>query len=283
MAPPPTLQTITIDRLSPAAVLFSYNQPKISNAFTIQQYIDLRDALIWARDDPDITVIVQYVHPNILVETKSQGSHSHRSGKGKHYCAGKVLTPPSAGGPTIEQEIEAGGKLGEVLQSFPKILIAAVHGAAIGWGCTQLTNFDLVYASPSAFFQTPFTQLGFTPEGGSSYTFPRLMGRQHANRFLVASERVSAEEAYVSGLVTKVLPEEAFLEQVCEIAKRIGVFGKEGLRVTKDLVKEGMDRRGGEGVREREAVALKKALNSEETRRRMAEFVWRSKKSTSKL
>lgn len=71
----------------------------------------------------------------------------HRTGKGKHYCAGKVLTPPRKG-PTIEEEIEAGGQLGKVLIDFPKVLIAAVHGAAIGWGCTQLYNFDIVYASP---------------------------------------------------------------------------------------------------------------------------------------
>jgi hypothetical protein len=39
---------------------------------------------------------------------------SLRCGAGKHYCAGKVLQSPDEGGPTIEQEIQAGGKLGEV-------------------------------------------------------------------------------------------------------------------------------------------------------------------------
>lgn len=59
MATAPNLSTITIDRLSPGAALFSYNQPHISNAFTIQQYLDLRDALLWAREEPDINVIIQ--------------------------------------------------------------------------------------------------------------------------------------------------------------------------------------------------------------------------------
>jgi 1,4-dihydroxy-2-naphthoyl-CoA synthase len=59
MAPPPTLQTIAIHRISPAVVLFSYNQPKVSNAFTIQQYLDMAEALIWARDEPEIKVVVQ--------------------------------------------------------------------------------------------------------------------------------------------------------------------------------------------------------------------------------
>jgi 1,4-dihydroxy-2-naphthoyl-CoA synthase len=64
MAPPPTLQTIEIARLSPGAVLFSYNQPKISNAFTLQQYHDLADALIWAREESEIKVVVQQVNPS---------------------------------------------------------------------------------------------------------------------------------------------------------------------------------------------------------------------------
>ena len=59
MTSPPQLETILIDRLSPGTVLFSYNQPKISNAFTLQQYRDLATALVWAREDPDIRVVVQ--------------------------------------------------------------------------------------------------------------------------------------------------------------------------------------------------------------------------------
>lgn len=66
MAPPPSLSTILIDRLSPAAVLFSYNQPHISNAFTVQQYLDMRDALVWAREENDIKVVVQLVIPDPL-------------------------------------------------------------------------------------------------------------------------------------------------------------------------------------------------------------------------
>jgi len=210
---PPTLSTILISHLSPTTILLTYNLPKISNAFTLQSYHDLRTALLWTLSLPKITTILL-------------------TGAGRHYCAGKVLIPPSAGGPTIAQEIAAGTALAEVLnESFPKILIAAVNGAAIGWGCTQLTNFDLVYASTNAFFQTPFMKLGFVPEGGSSYTFPRLMGRQHAARLLVGSERVSAKEMYVSGLVTEVIEDggdrDVFLEKVCKIAVMIGGYSEE--------------------------------------------------------
>lgn len=59
MAPSPRLSTVLIDQISENAVLFTYNQPKISNAFTIQQYIDLREALLWALGEPKINVVVQ--------------------------------------------------------------------------------------------------------------------------------------------------------------------------------------------------------------------------------
>jgi hypothetical protein len=62
MAPPPTLKTIEIAQLSDSVVLFSYNQPHIANAFTITQYLDLREALVWAGDEPTIKVVVQCVY-----------------------------------------------------------------------------------------------------------------------------------------------------------------------------------------------------------------------------
>jgi peroxisomal 3,2-trans-enoyl-CoA isomerase len=58
MAPAPTLSTIVIEPLSAGVAVLSYNQPKIANAFTLQQYIDLRDALIWAREEPEVKVVV---------------------------------------------------------------------------------------------------------------------------------------------------------------------------------------------------------------------------------
>ncbi|KAF2102908.1 ClpP/crotonase [Rhizodiscina lignyota] len=265
MAPQPTLQTIVIDRISPGAVLFSYNQPKISNAFTLEQYHNLRDALVWARDEKDVRVVAL-------------------TGKGKHYCAGKVLTPPGKG-PTIEQEIEAGRGLADVLVGYPKVLIAAVNGAAIGWGCTQLFNFDLVYASQRAIFQTPFMSMAFVPEGASSYTFPKVMGKQHANRLLLAAEKLSAQEMYVSGLVTEVIPGEQaeFVDAVCEKAKRIGTFNAEALRMCKALVNKPTDI-----ARQREASVLeghdlKVRLNSDDAKAMVKAFLDRTGKSKSKL
>jgi Delta3-Delta2-enoyl-CoA isomerase len=256
--PPPALKTITISPVPNAedkAILLTYNQPHISNAFTLQQYHDLAAALTWAKLSPQILVIVL-------------------TGAGKHYCAGKVLQSPDEGGPTIDEEIAAGSALGAVLQNYPKMLIAAVNGAAIGWGCTQLWHFDMVYAHETAFFQTPFTKLGFVPEGGSSYTFPRVMGRARAMRLLLASERVNSREMCEMGFVSEVLggEKDGFVEQVCAKAATIARFPEESLRVVKELVGREAEVEELRRASERERVALSRVLGGEAAKRAMSEF-----------
>jgi Delta3-Delta2-enoyl-CoA isomerase len=262
----PTYETVVLTPLSPGTLLAEYNQPRISNAFTIQQYHDLASALQFARQAPEIRVVVV-------------------SGRGKHYCAGKVLLPPGTeNGPTIEQEIEAGRRLGEELQGYPKVLIAAVHGAAVGWGCTQLWNFDLVYAwTKAAVFQTPFMQLGFVPEGASSWSFPRVMGKQRANALLLASERLNAREMYDAGLVTKAIDAdtvEAFREEVFTVARRIGTYSAESLRMCKAQVNRPSVLAEQREAGMWEAVDLKVRLNSDEAKEAMRAFSQKSKKVT---
>ena len=177
---------------------------------------------------------------------------------------------------TINAEVEAGGKLSQVLLQYPKVLIAAVHGASIGWGCTQLSNFDLIYAHQSAFFQTPFASLGLVPEGGSSYNFPTVMGKPQANALLLAGERLSAQEAYVGGLVTAIVQAETveeFLKKVVEKAKRIGEFSGEALQMAKRLTVDAVDdleKRKAAGERERRDILIR--FSREETQARLRSF-----------
>jgi peroxisomal 3,2-trans-enoyl-CoA isomerase len=177
---------------------------------------------------------------------------------------------------TIDAEVAAGGALSAVLTAYPKVLIAAVHGASIGWGCTQLSAFDLIYAYPSAFFQTPFASLGIVPEGGSSYNFPKAMGKVRANALLLAGDRLSAHEAWVGGLITGIVEAEtldSFLGIVLEKAKRIGTFSGEALRMAKQLTMDAADdleARRNAGERERRDILIRFA--AEDTKERLAAF-----------
>jgi len=176
---------------------------------------------------------------------------------------------------TIVAEVAAGSALSAVLRAYPKVLIAAVHGASIVWGCTQLSAFDLVYAHQCAFFQTPFASLGIVPEGGRLTTSPK-MGKPRANALLLAGDRLSAHEAWVGGLISGVLKTESvdsFPEKVMEKAKHIGIFSGEALRMAKQLTADAANdvkAREKAGKRERRDILIRFA--AEDTKERSAAY-----------
>ena len=87
---------------------------------------------------------------------------------------------------------------------FPKPLVAAVNGPAIGIGSTLLPFADLSYAHECAYFFTPFSRVALAPEMCSSYTFPRVLGPSTANEMLLFSKQLSAHRACELGFVSKV-------------------------------------------------------------------------------
>ena len=90
------------------------------------------------------------------------------------------------------------------LVSFPKPLIAAVAGPAVGVGTTMLFHCDLVYAGDNAAFAMPFVNLGLCPEAGSSLLAPQLVGYQRAAELLLLGEPFLAETARDLGLVNRI-------------------------------------------------------------------------------
>lgn len=110
-------------------------------------------------------------------------------------------------------------KLLQALQCFPKPLVMAVNGAAVGLGTTMLGFADLAFASPQARFKCPFTSLGVGAEAASTWLLPQLLGWQNAMWLLLSSEWVGAQEAREIGLVFKV--SESFLEDAIAAATAI--------------------------------------------------------------
>ncbi|XP_029582355.1 chromodomain Y-like protein isoform X2 [Salmo trutta] len=130
---------------------------------------------------------------------------------------------------------------------FKKPIIVAVNGPAVGLGASILPLCDVVWANERAWFQTPYTTYGQTPDACASITFPRIMGVASANEMLLSGRKLTAQEACAKGLVSQVLWP--------------GTFTQEVLRESKALVRNA-NRSALEQANERECEALKRVWGS---------------------
>ena len=155
--------------------------------------------------------------------------------EGDHFTAGNDIKDFMANPPT-EDSSEVALFLASLLE-FPKPLISAVKGNAIGVGTTMLLHCDIVIAAPNTNFSMPFTSLGLVPEAGSTKLFPELVGYQRAARIFMTSDPFSADEAKEMGLVESIAtdPEKVAME----IAERIGHQPPQAVINTKALMKAG--------------------------------------------
>ena len=181
------VRTITLDR------------PEKLNAFNEALYAAATDALNDAAADPGIAVVVF-------------------TGNGRAYSAGVDIGDLASAAEGSSGQSAFPGFVNR-LATFPKPLICAVNGLAVGIGATMLAYADLVFMSSEARIRTPFTALSVAPEAGSSFTFPRLLGRQNAAWMLMSSEWFSAEQCLAMGLAWKVCEPEALLDEASAYAR----------------------------------------------------------------
>ncbi|XP_038076443.1 chromodomain Y-like protein 2 [Patiria miniata] len=123
------------------------------------------------------------------------------------------------------------------LINFPKVIVAAVNGRAVGLGAAILPLCDIVYSSDKAEFHLPYAAMGQPPEGCSSFSFPNAMGLPVACDLLYSGRRMTALEACASGLVSQVLWPTSFMSEVIPRVKVISNNSCKGLQMTKSLVR----------------------------------------------
>jgi enoyl-CoA hydratase/carnithine racemase len=123
------------------------------------------------------------------------------------------------------------------IRDFPKPIVAAVAGPAVGIGTTLLLHCDLIYAGDNAAFSLPFVNLGLCPEAGASLLLPQLIGYPKAAEKLMLGEAFYAEEALDMGLINRILPPHEVNAYAQAQAAKLAAKPAASLRATKSLMK----------------------------------------------
>ena len=124
------------------------------------------------------------------------------------------------------------------LVDFPKPLLAAVCGPAVGIGSTMLLHCDLVWAGDNARFALPFVQLGLCPEAASSLLLAQRIGAQAANAMLLLGEAIDAAQALKLGLVHGVLAADRVAAHVQQQARKLAQLPAAAMLQSKRLQRE---------------------------------------------
>lgn len=171
------------------------NRPESKNAFNEALYDEVTEALIEADKDQGVAVVVV-------------------TGTGDSFSSGTdvVEMAQRMGDPNFTPGKHGFPGLADQLIEFSKPLLCAVNGIGLGIGVTILGLADLVFMGESARVKCPFTDLALAPEAGSSFTFPRIMGRQNATWILMSSEWLSAQQCFEMGLVFRICADSELMD-----------------------------------------------------------------------
>lgn len=148
------------------------------------------------------------------------------TGRGGHFCSGLDLKDAMRRGPQSPEQVREAlaGSFHRIIRAIRHIevpVIAAIDGAAVGFGCDLALACDMRWMSERAFLGEIFVKRGLMPDGGGTYHLPRLVGVGRALDMMLSGRKIDAEEAERVGLASRRLPADGFFEAVHEAASQL--------------------------------------------------------------
>lgn len=147
------------------------------------------------------------------------------TGAGGHFCAGADLRRTLADDPEmmdhLEDYMDAYHGVIRAIVRCPKPTIAAMDGAAVGFGADMALACDLRVASTNAYLQEKFVAIGLMPDGGGTFWLPRLLGTARAMKAMLLAEKLEAKELEALGLLVSVSEPDALMTDTMALAARI--------------------------------------------------------------
>ncbi len=202
-------------------------RPASRNAWSEQVHMELEDIFPKMAADPDVLVTIL---------TGDQ--------RGKAFSAGADVANPKTHSVVNVGEFLASMKaerLFDIIQEYPKPIVCAINGYALGIGCLITLCCDILIASENAEIGLPQVGLGILPAYGGAVRLARFVGKGNAMRIVLTSERITAQEAYRIGLVTEVVPLPKLIPTAEKIAKRLASLPPLSVKLAKESMNRGLD------------------------------------------
>jgi len=192
------------------------NRPQVLNALNFELMNEMLHALQTLERDEEILAIVL-------------------TGNEKAFTAGadiKEFAARNSAQMLAENPLEKWQRI----EKFPKPLIAAVSGYALGGGCELILMCDIVIASETAKLGLPEVNIGVMPGAGGTQRLTHLIGKFKAMELILTGRTIDAQEAFALGLVSKVVPAAEYLEEAKRVAREIASKSPIAVRAAKEAV-----------------------------------------------
>jgi 2-(1,2-epoxy-1,2-dihydrophenyl)acetyl-CoA isomerase len=208
----------------------TFNRPEARNAISMEMRLALQDIFADIERDPSVRCVVM-------------------RGAGKAFLAGgdvkamyetnKTKTPEERYKARIHGMHYTDYRI-EALRRMPKPVIASVHGACAGAGISLVGASDLAIAAEGTKFTFAFSKIGLSPDGGSSYFLPRMLGMKKAFELALLSELFDSRAALEMGLVNRVVPEDELAEETEKLAVKLANSPTKALGNIKRLLNQSL-------------------------------------------
>ncbi len=219
----PTYRYLIYEKPKDHYVKITLNRPDVMNALNIEVRQELIAALDLAEQDSTVRSVVL------------TGAGDRAFSAGADIRMFQTMTPFDA-----KRYLKISKGASNRLETFPKPVIAAVNGYAMGGGLELAMSCDIIIASENAKFAQSEINIGFIPGVGGTQRLPRLVGLKRAKEMIFTGDLIDAQEAFRIGLVNRVVPKSELDAHVEALAEKISQKSAIALRLAKEALNRSM-------------------------------------------
>jgi 2-(1,2-epoxy-1,2-dihydrophenyl)acetyl-CoA isomerase len=223
-------ESVVLTSTAGGVATIAMNRPKALNALNRELTLALRAAVFAAEQDQAVRCVVIKGGEHFMAGGDLKWFHENLA----KYSGAEIKV-------TFEGFIQEVHAMIISLRRMPKPVLASVSGAAAGFGLSLVMACDLAIAADTAYFTLAYSAIGVSPDGGSTFALPRLVGLKKAAEIALLAERFDAATAERLGLVNKVVPAAQLEAETAKLAARLAagptaVYGR-----TKALLQRSLD------------------------------------------